>query len=408
MPRRETVASGADPGIGATLRRVIVVGTAASRNDRERVDIELDELEELARTLGTQVLDRTLLTLREPHPATFLRSGMVETLATRVAELDGPAVLCNDPLSPRQQRNLQEAWGVAVLDRTEVILAIFARRATTAEGRLQVEMAQLEHLLPRLAGSWSHLERQRGGVGLRGGPGETQIEVDRRLIRRRIKRLRERLGVLERQRRTRRTARTDVPLASCALVGYTNAGKSTLLNALTNSDVLADNLLFATLDPTSRRLELPSGRRIIVTDTVGFIQQLPTELVEAFAATLEEVRQAHMLGIVVDGSHPECVQQLETVMRTLADMKCDQPSLLIMSKCDRMTPAETRRARLALGDIAGSSPLALSARSGVGLRELRQSLDSLAGRIVPDLRANRPLIAPLSEAPIVPEHRAAG
>ncbi|HEX6540109.1 MAG TPA: GTPase HflX, partial [Candidatus Dormibacteraeota bacterium] len=295
MPHREVVASGADPGIGATLRRVIVIGTAVSRSDRERVEIELDELEELARTLGTELEERRLFTLREPHPATFLRSGMVETLAMRLAELGRPAVLCNDGLSPRQQRNLQQAWGVPVLDRTEVILAIFAHRAVTAEGRLQVEMAQLEHLLPRLAGGWSHLERQRGGVGLRAGPGETQIEVDRRLIRRRIKRLRERLAVLERQRQTRRTARTDVPLASCALVGYTNAGKSTLLNALTHSRVLADDQLFATLDPTSRRLELPSGRRVIVTDTVGFIQKLPTELVEAFAATLEEVRQAHML-----------------------------------------------------------------------------------------------------------------
>ena len=393
MPqRRATVASGADPGIGATLRRVVVAGSAESRADRDRVEIELDELEELARTLGTDVLERSLITLREPHPATFFRSGVVDAFATRIVELGSPAVLCNDPLSPRQQRNLQEAWGVPVLDRTEVILAIFARRARTAEGRLQVEMAQLEHLLPRLAGGWSHLERQRGGVGLRGGPGETQIEVDRRLIRRRIKRLRERLDVVERQRQTRRTARTDVPLASCALVGYTNAGKSTLLNSLTNSDVLADNLLFATLDPTSRRLELPSGRRIIVTDTVGFIQKLPTELVEAFAATLEEVRQAHMLGIVVDGSHPECEMQLRTVLRTLADMGCDQPAVLLMSKADRMTPAEQRRARLALGDIAGTAALSISARDGTGLRDLRHGLDALAARIVPDTRANRPII----------------
>src|SRR6202011_1490820 len=172
--------------------------------------------------------------------------------------------------------------------------------------------AQLEHLLPRLAGVWWRLEGQAGGVGLRGGPGETQIEVDRRLIRQRLKRLRQRLSVIERQRQTRRTARTDVPLASCALVGYTNAGKSTLLNHLTRSEVLADNLLFATLDPTSRRLDLASGRRVILTDTVGFIQSLPTELVEAFAATLEEVREAHLLAIVVDVSHPTCVEQLTT------------------------------------------------------------------------------------------------
>src|SRR5438309_11934964 len=390
---QQTGISGADPGVGATLSRVIVVGTASGRRDRERVEIELDELEELARTLGTEVLERSLVTLREPHPATFFRSGVVDALAARIAELGNPAVLCNSALTPRQQRNLEEVWDVPVLDRTEVILAIFARRANTAEGRVQVEMAQLEHLLPRLAGGWSHLERQRGGVGLRGGPGETQIEVDRRLIRRRIRRLRERLEVVERQRQTRRAARTAVPLASCALVGYTNAGKSTLLNAMTHSEVLADNLLFATLDPTSRRLELPSGRRIILTDTVGFIQNLPTELVEAFAATLEEVRQAHMLAIVVDGSHPECELQLRTVMTTLADMGCDQPSLLVISKTDRLTPAEQSRTRLCLGDIAGSSPLCVSVRRGTGLRELRQALDALASQLVPDSGARRRAVA---------------
>ena len=408
MATRATVASGADPAIGAKLRRVAVMGTAASRADRERVEGELDELEELARTLGTEVVDRRLFTLREPHPATFLRSGMVETLAAEVAELDRPAVLCNDTLSPRQQRNLQDAWGVPVLDRTEVILAIFAHRAITAEGRLQVEMAQLEHLLPRLAGGWSHLERQRGGVGLRGGPGETQIEVDRRLIRRRIKRLRERLVVLERQRRTRRTARTDVPLASCALVGYTNAGKSTLLNALTHSTVLADDLLFATLDPTSRRLELPSGRRVIVTDTVGFIQKLPTELVEAFAATLEEVRQAHMLAVVVDGSHPDCASQLKTVMDTLAEMGCDQPALLLVNKTDLLARGEQRQMRLTLGDVAGISPLEISARTGAGLRELRQSIDGLAGSIVADTKANRPMMSALPPADAEAPRSAAG
>jgi len=391
MPHAETV-SGADPGVGATLHNVMMVGTATGR-DRERREIELDELEELARTLGTTVLERRLVNLREPHPATFFRHGVVETIAGRIAALDRPAVLCNDQLTPRQQRNLQEAWNVPVLDRTEVILAIFARRAVTAEGRVQVEMAQLEHLLPRLAGGWAHLERQRGGVGLRGGPGEKQIEVDRRLIRHRLKRLRQRLEVIERQRQTRRRARTDVPLASCALVGYTNAGKSTLLNKLTRSDVLADNLLFATLDPTSRRLELPSGRRIIVTDTVGFIQGLPTELVEAFAATLEEVREAHLLCIVVDASHPDAELQLETVLDTLAGMECEQQSLLVMSKCDRLTPSEIRAMRMRLGDIAGVTPLAVSAVRGTGLRELRQMLDDLAAEQVADTRGNRRIAA---------------
>ena len=388
MAQAPTV-SGANPGVGATLERVVVIGTATRRTEREQREIELDELEELARTLGTTVLERELIMLREPHPATFLRSGTVDALAGRLAALDRPAVLCNDQLTPRQQRNLQEALDVPVLDRTEVILAIFARRARTAEGRVQVEMAQLEHLLPRLAGGWAHLERQRGGVGLRGGPGEKQIEVDRRLIRQRVKRLRARLAVIERQRQTRRTARTDVPLASCALVGYTNAGKSTLLNRMTNSQVLADNLLFATLDPTSRRLELSSGRRIILTDTVGFIQNLPTELVEAFAATLEEVRQAHLLAIVVDGSHPDHEQQLMTVLDTLADMECDQPSLLLVNKCDRLAPTELRRVGAALAEVAGRSPMMISAARGTGLKEFRGALDDMAARLVPQTRSNR-------------------
>ncbi|MBV8446240.1 MAG: GTPase HflX [Candidatus Dormibacteraeota bacterium] len=373
--------------------RVLILGTATGRRDRDLRELELDELEELARTLDSEVVDRVLLTLHEPHPATFLRSGAVDTVGSRIAELGRPTVLFNDALTPRQQRNLEEAWDVTVLDRTEVILDIFARRATTAEGRVQVEMAQLEHALPRLAGGWSHLERQRGGVGLRGGPGETQIEVDRRLIRQRLKRLKQRLAVIERQRQTRRTARTDVPLASCALVGYTNAGKSTLLNRLTHSEVLADNLLFATLDPTSRRLDLPSGRRVIVTDTVGFIQNLPHELVEAFAATLEEVRQAHLLAIIVDGSHPDCEQQLQTVLDTLEDMGCAQPSLLVLNKADRLAPAALRSVRMRLGDVAGSSPLAISALRGSGLRDFRDVLDRLAASLVPETSANRSPLA---------------
>jgi GTP-binding protein HflX len=398
--------SGADPAVGAKLKRVIVIGTVARRDEREQRDIELDELEELARTLGTEVIERSLISLREPHPATFFRSGVVAAFASHLVELGSPAVLCNDQLTPRQQRNLQEEWGVPVLDRTEVILAIFARRAITAEGRVQVEMAQLEHLLPRLAGGWSHLERQRGGVGLRGGPGEKQIEVDRRLIRQQLKRLRQRLVVIERQRQTRRTARTNVPLASCALVGYTNAGKSTLLNVLTHSQVLADDLLFATLDPTSRRLELPSGKLVILTDTVGFIQQLPTELVEAFAATLEEVRQAHMLCVVVDASHPDA--ELVTVLETLRSMDCNQPMILAVTKVDRLTASEVRAARLRLGDVVGVSALAVSATRGVGLRELRQRIDALAAQLVPDIKANRPSAASQALPPEAEFHVAAG
>jgi GTP-binding protein HflX len=390
--------SGADPGVGQTLHDVYIIGSHSGRDGRERAEIQLDEMEELARTLGTQVVERSSISLRQPHPATFFRAGAVEAMTTHLAEVGSPAVLVNDQLSPRQQRNLEEAWGVPVLDRTEVILAIFARRAVTAEGKIQVEMAQLDHLLPRLAGGWAHLERQRGGVGLRGGPGETQIEVDRRLIRQRIGKLRRRLKDLERQRRTRRQARSDVPLASCALVGYTNAGKSTLLNHLTNSQVLADNLLFATLDPTSRLLGLSSGRRVIVTDTVGFIQALPTELVEAFAATLEEVRRAHLLVLVVDVSHPECEAQLQTVLDTLASMDCEQPALLVANKVDRLAAPELDDAVRRLEQVAGCRALRISALQGIGLRELRSAVDALAAGLVPDTRANRPNMAADAEA----------
>ena len=392
MPQTETL-SGADPAVGATLTTVMVLGTHAGGARRPRAEVELDELEELARTLGANVVDRRLVNLRDaPHPATYLRSGTVTAIDDRLSELGRPAVLVNDELTPRQQRNLQDAWKVPVLDRTEVILAIFARRASSAEGRIQVEMAQLEHLLPRLAGGWRHLERQRGGVGLRGGPGETQIEVDRRLIGQRLKRLRQRLKEMERRRDVQRRARTDVPLAACALVGYTNAGKSTLLNRLTDSRVLADDLLFATLDPTSRLLSLPTARRVILTDTVGFIQNLPTELVEAFAATLEEVRQAHILAVVVDASHPDAEAQLTTVLETLATMQCEQPAILVMSKVDRLD--DNARALMAgrLGAIAESKPVLVSSTTGEGLRELRAAIDAIAARVVATTRANLPTL----------------
>ncbi|HEV7679740.1 MAG TPA: GTPase HflX [Candidatus Dormibacteraeota bacterium] len=390
---RTQTLSGADPDVGATLTSVLVIGTHVGNLRRQRAEVELDELEELARTLNATVVERRLVNLREhPHPATFLRSGTVTAIGDRLAELGRPAVLVNDALTPRQQRNLQEAWQVPVLDRTEVILAIFARRASTAEGRIQVEMAQLEHLLPRLAGGWRHLERQRGGVGLRGGPGETQIEVDRRLIGQRLKRLRQRLQEMERRRGVQRSARQDVPLAGVALVGYTNAGKSTLLNALTSSTVLADNLLFATLDPTSRVHSLPSARRVILTDTVGFIQNLPTELVEAFAATLEEVRQAHVLAVVVDGSHPDAEHQLSTVLETLESMDCRQPAILVMSKVDRLDANQRALALGRLADIGETTPLMVSSTTGEGIRELRAAIDGLAATVVPDTRANLPTI----------------
>jgi GTP-binding protein HflX len=379
-----------------TLESVIVVGTFAGSRNRERAEIELDEMEELARTLRAKVVGRHLLPLREPHPATYLRSGSVNTLAESIGDSGQITVLVNDPLTPRQQRNLEEQWDTTVLDRTDVILAIFGKRAKTAEGRLQVEMALLEHQLPRLAGGWTHLERQRGRVGMggmRGGAGEKQIEVDRRLISQRLSLLRVKLKKLQQQRHTQRSARSAVPLASCALVGYTNAGKSTLLNALTKSEAYADDLLFATLDPTSRRLEFATGRKMIVTDTVGFIQSLPPELVEAFSATLEEVKEAHVLGIVVDASHPDAGNQLQTVLETLESMECNQPSLLIANKVDLVPPAELPDVIADLEDVAGYAAIPLSAKTGKGLTELKQALNAKVAEVVPDTASNRHLTA---------------
>jgi GTP-binding protein HflX len=379
-----------------TLQSVLVVGTYAGRRSRERAEIELDEMEELARTLGAKVVGRHLLPLREPNPATYLRSGAVTTLAESIGNSGQITVLVNDPLTPRQQHNLEEQWDNTVLDRTDVILAIFGKRAKTAEGRLQVEMALLEHQLPRLAGGWTHLERQRGRVGMggmRGGAGEKQIEVDRRLIRQRMSVLRTKLEKLEKQRQTQRLARSAVPLGSCALVGYTNAGKSTLLNALTKSEVFADDLLFATLDPTSRRLEFPSGRKMIVTDTVGFIQSLPPELVEAFSATLEEVKEAHLLAIVVDASHPDAGNQLQTVLETLEAMECNQPSLLIANKIDLIPAAELPDVVAALEDVSGSAAIPMSAGTGKGLSDLKQALSVKIAEVVPDTASNRHLTA---------------
>ena len=337
----------------------------------------MDELNELVLTLKGDVVATELIRLREIHVATFFGEGTVAAWAELIRTSGISSVVVNDPLTPRQQRNLQEALATEVLDRTDVILDIFAARALSADGRIQVEKARLEHLLPRLAGGWTHLERQRGGLGLRGGAGETQIEVDRRLIRARIAKLSSRLKILERRRSTQRLARTTAPLATVALVGYTNAGKSTLLNRLTRSDVLADDLLFATLDPTSRLLYLASGQKLILTDTVGFIQRLPTELVDAFSSTLEEVRSATMLAIVVDLSHPQCAHHLETVLGTLDEMHCEQPAILVCSKVDKVDSALREERIAVLSEQISGTPLCISSTSGEGFETLRDALQRL-------------------------------
>jgi GTP-binding protein HflX len=294
----------------------------------------LAELAELAKTAGAEVVGSSTQRMEHPAVATYIGSGKVDEVVEERKRLDANVVIFDDELSPSQQRNLEKSLGVKVIDRTALILDIFATRAQTREGRLQVELAQMQYLLPRLAGQWSHLERMEGAIGLR-GPGETQIETDRRLINARIAKIRRDLKEVSTQRELyrRRRARNNMPVV--ALVGYTNAGKSTLMTALSGADVLAEDKLFATLDPVTRRLGLPSGEVVLLTDTVGFIQKLPTQLVAAFRATLEELEEADLLLHVIDISHPNAYEHTQTVDTTLDELGVGSKArLLALNKVD--------------------------------------------------------------------------
>ena len=303
----------------------------------------MSELADLTRTAGGEVVGSEVQRRTEVDPALFIGKGKVDELRTLREAGAYDLLICNDDLSPRQQRNLERELKTRVVDRTELILDIFAQHARTHEGRLQVESAQLHHLLPRLIGAWDY-HRQGGGIGTRGGPGEQQIEVERRRIRRRLKDLEKEISDVQRQREQQRSGRRRSELPTVAIVGYTNAGKSTLLNALTGAGVRAENRLFATLDPTTRRLHLPSGRELLLTDTVGFIQKLPTDVVAAFRATLEEVTHADLVLQVVDASDTGAEEQAETVEEVLGDLSAaDKPRVVVLNKVDRLGPATRRR-----------------------------------------------------------------
>jgi len=308
----------------------------------------------------------------KPDAALFLGSGKADEIAAQLAADEIPLVVFDQELSAIQQRNLQQRWGVSVVDRTELILEIFAQRARSHEGKLQVELARLEHLSARLVRGWSHLERQRGGIGVRGGPGETQLELDRRMLSVRVKRLRAQLEQLRKQRRTRRRARDRKPAFTISIVGYTNAGKSTLFNALTGAGTYAADQLFATLDTLTRRLRLPSGSEVVLSDTVGFVRALPHSLVEAFTATLEETAQADLLLHVVDASAPDRDEQIAQVDRVLEEIgAADVPQILVHNKIDRVG-REPEVGRDPCGRIAR---VLVSAVTGAGLEALREAID---------------------------------
>jgi GTP-binding protein HflX len=326
----------------------------------------LAELSRLGETAGLAIVAEVVAPLRRIHPATFVGLGKVEEIRSRVDAAHAQVTIFDDALSPAQQRNLEKALGCKVIDRSALILDIFAQRARSLEGKMQVELAQLEYLLPRLTRQWTHLSRLGGGgVGTR-GPGETQLEVDRRRIRERIAQLRRRLGDVERTRRLHRSERSATPVPTVALVGYTNAGKSTLMNALTRAGVLVENRLFATLDPTVRRLRLPGGLTVLLADTVGFIHKLPHQLVEAFKSTLEEVRTADLLLHVIDVSHPASEEQVQVVERVLQEIEAgDRPVIRVFNKAD-LLPA----------GLPAPDTVTISARTGAGIPALLDVVES--------------------------------
>ncbi len=338
----------------------------------------MTELAELARTTGAEVVGSDVQRRSQVDARHFIGMGKVEELRAMRQEGGFDLIMCNEDLSPRQQRNLELDLKTRVLDRTEVILEIFAQHARTHEGRLQVEAARLHHLLPRLIGAYAY-DRQvggrRGGVGARGGFGEQQIEVERRRIRKRVRDLEREIEQVRSQRHQQRTGRRRAALETAAIVGYTNAGKSTLLNALTGAGVRAEQKLFATLDPTTRKLSLPAGRGLLVTDTVGFIQKLPTDLIAAFRATLEEVTEADLIVQVLDLSSPSVEEQAATVDEILGALEAaDKPRVVALNKVDLLGPASRRRAIGALTNrYPGAVPI--SATKHTGFPELLAAMD---------------------------------
>ena len=363
--------------------RVFLIGVELKSRTAADVRESLDELAELAETAGTQIVGEGVQKMAVPVAATYIGPGKAEEFAKLCKESDVDTIIFDDELSPAQTRNLEKIFGCKIMDRTALILEIFGQRARTREGKLQIEHAQLKYLLPRLTRYWSHLSRQRGSTRSIGGEGESQLEADRRKISERIEKIASELDKVRSQRETQRAGRqrSEWPLAS--IVGYTNAGKSTLLNKLTGATVLAEDKLFATLDPTTRRLKLPTKQNVLLTDTVGFIKKLPHGLVEAFKATLEEVVQADLLLHVVDISHPQAEEQIDAVNTVLMEIgAAEKPVLMVFNKMDQVngTSALPRlREKFAnavsISAKTGEGIAPLLAELGTQLRPVREFLD---------------------------------
>ncbi len=371
-----------DTGGGATRALVVCPMEAQAAKLAERSHpVRLEEICSLAAAIGLELVATEAVTYRRMLPGTFLGSGVLERCRALVEEHDIEVAVIDHALTPVQQRNLERAWNCKVIDRTGLILEIFGARAKTREGQLQVELAALSYQRSRLVRSWTHLERQRGGAGFMGGPGERQIELDRRLIDQRIVKIKRQLKDVQRTRGLHREARQRVPYATVALVGYTNAGKSTLFNRLTSAEVVARDQLFATLDPTMRRLKLPSGRHIILSDTVGFISEIPTDLIAAFRATLEEVISAdlilHVRDIASDDSEAQAADVLTTIKQLKQDIEPEEAILEVWNKVDLLTAEQ----RACLEPAAKrQDAVAISAATGQGIKALLGAIDGRLNR----------------------------